>query len=77
LPRLAKVNARRGMSGKQKISCILVIAKVTARRGMSGKQKTFYCFSKSSITVGIRSKSRALALQQCGRPKVALTYGCL
>jgi len=41
LPRLAKVNARRGMSGKQKTFCILLIAKAAARRGMSGKQKTF------------------------------------
>jgi hypothetical protein len=49
LPRLAKVNARRGMSGKLKTFCILVIAKAAARRGMSGKLKVFCCFCKSSI----------------------------
>jgi len=42
LPRLAKVTASRGMSGKLKIFCIFVMTKVTARRGMSGKQ-IFLC----------------------------------
>jgi hypothetical protein len=48
LPRLAKVNARCGVSGKQKTFCILVIAKSAARRGMSGKQK-INCFYRKSI----------------------------